>query len=101
MHGQSSSGKPHVGLAKRKDFMHNKISKKLKYCQIYFMLDRIVIVTVMSCQLLSWRKQSHGKILRGKMQCLLERRIYLDVKSDRGGFELTFIRLLGMNTCQY
>ena len=65
------------------------------------MSDRIVIITVMSCQLLSWRKQFHGKILRGKMQCLLERRIYLDVKSDRGGFELTFIRLLGMNICQY
>ena len=65
VHGQSSSGKPHV-LPKRKDFMHNKISKKLKYCQIYFMSDRIVIITVMSCQLLSWRKQFHEKILRGK-----------------------------------
>ena len=39
--------------------------------------------------------------LRRNMQCLLERRIYLDVKSDREGFELTFIKLLGMDICLF
>ena len=74
------------------------------YChQQHNFMKRWICVCVnffWSSDLKQCKKLREGN-LRRNMQCLLERRIYLDVKSDREGFELTFIKLLGMDICLF